>query len=222
MSLLPQRKKSTEEIAKLRESLGIPGISPAETTTAPPAEAAPSHHGPRQVHSLKRSERNPDAASAEPLLRSVTTAPQPQVTKLDSPPRKSAQGRIATPTVTDSASHSKLPEHRHTDQELNELRRREAIAMLAAAKPDPRLARAHPILLIPGYLLAFAGALCFYDYQLPLNAAASCAAAALLIAAFVCLRRPLSRHHAAFIAVITLFVIVFGALHYFPQLQHAT
>ena len=28
MSLLPQRKKSAEEIAKLRESLGIPGASP--------------------------------------------------------------------------------------------------------------------------------------------------------------------------------------------------
>lgn len=220
MSLLPQRKKSTEEIAKLRESLGIPGISPAETTAAtpPPAETAPAHHGPRQVHSLKRSERYPDAPSTEPLLRSVTLTPQPQVPKLDSPPRKSAQGRIATPAVT----HSKLPVHRHSDQEISEIRRREAIAMLAAAKPDPRLARAHPMLLIPGYLLAFAGALCFYDYQFPLNAAATCAAAALLIAGFVSLRRPISRHHAAFITVITLFVIIFGALHYFPHLQHAT
>ena len=223
MSLLPQRKKSSEEIAKLRESLGIPGISPEETTAAtaiaaPPVEAAPAHHAPKPVHSLKRSERNPDAPSTEPLLRSVTVTPQPNVTKLDSPPRKSAKGRIATPTVTDS----KLPVHRHSDQELNEIRRREAIAMLAAAKPDPRLAVAHPMLLVPGYLLACAGALCFYDYQFPLNAAASCAGVALLIAAFILLRRPISRHHAAFIAVITLFVIIFGALHYFPHLQHAT
>jgi hypothetical protein len=30
MSLLPQRKKSAEEIAKLRESLGVPGESPQE------------------------------------------------------------------------------------------------------------------------------------------------------------------------------------------------
>ncbi len=211
MSPLPQRKKSSEEIAKLRESLGISGISPEETTAAtaiaaPPVEAAP-RPARKQVHSLKRSERNPDAPSAAP-----------QIPKLECTPRKSFQGRIATPEVTDS----KLPVHRHSDQELNEIRRREAIAMLATAKPDPRLAVAHPMLLVPGYLLACAGALCFYDYQFPLNAAASCAAAALLIAAFVCVRRPISRHHAAFIAVITLFVIIFGALHYFPHLQHAT
>jgi K+-transporting ATPase A subunit len=29
-------------------------------------------------------------------------------------------------------------------------------------------------------------------------------------------------HHAAFIAVLSLFVLVFGVLHYFPQLQHGT
>jgi hypothetical protein len=51
MSLLPQRKKSPEEIAKLRESLGIPGISPEESTAAtaiatPPAETAPAMTAP--------------------------------------------------------------------------------------------------------------------------------------------------------------------------------
>ena len=53
-------------------------------------------------------------------------------------------------------------------------------------------------------------------------ATAGCSTAAMLLAAFIYLRRPISRHHAAFIAVIALFVIVFGALHFFPQLRHAT
>jgi K+-transporting ATPase A subunit len=44
----------------------------------------------------------------------------------------------------------------------------------------------------------------------------------MLVAAFIGIRKPISRHHAAFIAVIALFVIIFGALHYFPHLRHAT
>ena len=77
-------------------------------------------------------------------------------------------------------------------------------------------------MLAPGYILAIAGASCFYFYEFPMEATAACAAAALLIAGFIFLRRPISSPHAAFIAVIALFVIVFGALHYFPHLQHAT
>ena len=44
----------------------------------------------------------------------------------------------------------------------------------------------------------------------------------MLIAAFIYFKKPLSRHHAAFIGVMALFVIVFGALYYFPQLRHGT
>ena len=42
------------------------------------------------------------------------------------------------------------------------------------------------------------------------------------VAAFIGARKPVSRHHAAFISVLSLFVLVFGALHYFPYLRHAT
>ena len=35
MSLLPQRKKSAEEIAKLRETLGVPANAPEETPRRP-------------------------------------------------------------------------------------------------------------------------------------------------------------------------------------------
>jgi hypothetical protein len=119
------------------------------------------------------------------------------------------------------AANSNLPSHRHSDQEIAEFRRLEALALLTPGL-KPKLAAAHPALLIPGYLAALigAGSICFY--QQPLTVSAPCAAASLLIALFIALYKPLSRHHAAFIAVITLLLIVFGALHYFPQLRHAT
>lgn len=254
MSLLPQRKKSAEEIAKLRESLGIPGVLPdadapsaVKETAVPPAEIvdtivpthheatvvhppetapldplpAPVPHGPKPVHTFKRSEQIPAVPHVEPVVPEEIPEPQVPVVKLVRSLRKSEQGPVLPPTPTDSFADSKLPVHRHSDRELNEIRKREALAMMNA-RPNPKLAVAHPGLIAPGYVLAVAGASCFYFYEFPLAATAACAATALLIAGFIFLRRPISRHHAAFIAVIALFVIVFGALHYFPHLQHAT
>ena len=66
------------------------------------------------------------------------------------------------------------------------------------------------------------GASSFVLSSLPITIPACCVTVALLIAVFIALKKPLSRHHAAFIAVITLFVIVFGALHFFPHLRNAT
>ncbi len=251
MSLLPQRKKSPEEIAKLRESLGVPG-APAEANevsetvdtivpapheaavvhpetaisgTPPPSQiTVPASRGPKPTHSLKRSERTPLPLREEfPAVHIATVAPAPEpVTKLVRSLKKSEQGPVSQPDPTATSSlDSKIPFHRHSDKEIAEIRRREALAMMQA-RPNPKLAAAHPALLAPGYILAIAGASCFYFYEFPMEATAGCAAAALLIAGFIFLRRPISRHHAAFIAVIALFVIVFGALHYFPHLQHAT
>ncbi len=255
MSFLPQRKKSAGEIAKLRASLGIPGIPAGGDDTAAPAHAAavfhepadtivPAHHeaivvhspeappsaslpapvlhGPKPIHSLKRSERIP-ALSIEEPPPAERPAPPPRRPKSVRSLRKSE--RIVVQTTKDAAEipvDSRLPAQRHSDRELNELRRREALAMLTPAAVNPQPTAAHPAVLVPGYLFAAAAAGCFYFYQLPLSATAGCAAAALLIAAFIFQFRPLSRHHAAFIAAITLLVIVFGALHYFPQLWHAT
>jgi hypothetical protein len=256
MSLLPQRKKTAEEIAKLRESLGVPGVSPEpESAAAPDAATAavdevetivpthheatvvhaaepepvaepehlapPAHHGPKQVHSLKRSERVPLEPIDESDEQAPATLPQESFPKTVRSLRKSEQAALPASPHSVPAADSKLPIHRHNDSELNEIRRREAIAMMHPAA-NPKLAVAHPALIVPGYLLAIAGASCFVFYQFPREATAACSAAALVIAAFIFLRRPISRHHAAFIAVIALFVIVFGVLHYFPHLRHAT
>ena len=243
MSLLPQHKKSAAEIAQLRESLGIPAL-PTEDAPAAAAEPqfmapppAPSPHtpppGPKPVHSLKRSERLPvllpeplqPAAAAAPVPTDLTDGgtqePPVQVLKTVRSLRKSEQGPLSPPTPAESAAESNLPFHRHSDKELQAIRRREALAMLTPV-PNPRLAAAHPGLLVPGYLGALVGAASIYFYQQPLLVSAPCVTVSLLVATFIALKKPISRHHAAFIAVICLFVIVFGALYYFPQLRNAT
>ena len=267
MSLLPQRKKSAEEIAKLRESLGIPGASPEEDAAAeiekpspvdariPRVEAAvpvaqnipmpapttplapipaPEAHEPKPVRSLKRSERIPvlpvDDKELLDYVLQQAVAPEIPVT----PPlpvahapkqvrslRKSEQIPLPVDHRPEPPPDSKLPFHRHSEQEINEIRRQEAIAMLAPAV-HPRSLTAHRVLVIPGYLFALGGAACFYCYELPLPYTSACVVVALLFAAFIFFKKPLSRHHAAFIAVAALFVIVFGALHYFPTLRHGT
>jgi hypothetical protein len=136
--------------------------------------------------------------------------------------RKSEQVPVLAPAPATPSPDSKIPFHRHSDNEIAEIRRREALALMTPHAPNPKLAAAHLALLIPGYLLAIAGASCFLYYEVPMAATAGCVTGAMLIAGFVFLCRPISRHHAAFIAVIALFVLVFGALHFFPQLRHAT
>lgn len=265
MSLLPQRKKSAEEIAKLRESLGVPGAQQevvadpmaeepesladveeeVETIVATHHEATVVHasepstplstlpapvgnHGAKPVHSLKRSERMPVlpvdevVAEIEAPAPAPAPAPVPQVPKIVRSLKKSEQGPVLAVTPKEPTATSRLPYHRHTDKELNEIRRRDALAMMGNAVPNPKLASAHPAIIIPGYVFVAAGALSFYYYEFSIMVTAGLAAAALACAAFIFISRPISRHHAAFIAVFTLFVIVFGALHYFPQLRHAT
>jgi hypothetical protein len=270
MSLLPQRKKSAEEIAKLRESLGIPAAEQEPLVaqpSKPPADivdtivpgsheasllhppvpvhlepepvSAPVHQpGPKPVHSLKRSERIPTlpveeefATTREIAAHATNRAPDPvsipaspRGTKPVRSLKKSEQAPLpAAPRAAEAPPSSSLPHHRHSDAEIAEIRRRQALALLDSGPvPNPKLAAAHLALIIPGYLLAAVGAVCFVHADFPMAATAICSLLALGIAGFMFLRRPISRHHAAFIAVIALFVIVFGALHFFPHLRHAT
>lgn len=239
MSPLPQRKKSTEEIVRLRESLGIPGSGPHEDGPMPEAEPpvdtiVPANHeatvvhenapaelpkpAPQPVHSFKRSEwialreetRYPASAAAVPSVREIKP-----VRSL----RKSEQA--PAPLQPEAPPDSPLPHKRHTDQEIGEIRRREVLAMMNT-QPNARLFPAHPAIIIPGYLSAIAASAGIYFNQFPIVATLALVALALAVAVFIAIRKPMSRHHAAFISVISLFVLVFGALHYFPQLRHAT
>lgn len=267
MSSLPQRKKSAEEIAKLRESFGVPGSplpeSPPDDSPAPASEEVdtlvatnheatvvhespelpeiaeplplPPTFAPHENHSLKHSEHIPEPVP-EPAREANLPAKSPkQVRSL----RRSEREPLAAPSPNSSVPDTKLPSHRHSDREIGELRRREMLAMTATPPPNPKFQGAHLGIVIPGYLLAAGVWLPLADtlYQslsagagwsflgepgYPIAVPAACAVIAILIAAFVFLKRPISRHHAAFITMITVFALVFEALHYFPQLRHAT
>ncbi|NQX00143.1 hypothetical protein HQ447_05745 [bacterium] len=255
MSLLPQRKKSAEEIAQLRESFGMIAPPPGggalpqeipvpvaaaalvEKATPPVAAELPPPPvvemlDPKPVRSLKRSERVPVlAVEKEEVIKIGPPAEIPSLSprepmipaahgpKLVRSLRKSEQGPV--PEIHAPLPDSKLPTQRHSDREIQEIRRQEMLAMQAAAGQLPSLT-AHPVLIVPGYLFAVAGAVGFYFYELDLPITAGCVVAAILIATFIFFKKPLSLHHAAFIAVMSLFVAIFGALHYFPQLRHGT
>jgi len=219
MSLLPKKKKSVEEIAKIREGLGIPGDpliekkspeavsgmsvvpTPVEPTPLPvellpapqPAESVSqpmANRGPKLVRSLRKSEQVP--------------------LPVERPPVRSVE--------------SILPILKHSDSELQELRRREALAAIGKSGQSihPLLKRAHPMMLVPGYLFVTAAPICYQGYDLAIQAPAACVVFALVFSVLIFIKNPQSRHHSAFIAVTAIFVIVFGALHYFPQLRYGT
>ncbi len=273
MSLLPQHKKSADEIAILRESLGIVAPPVAEETAAedPLVTAAPEvamagpvletceipgiamvaeklaatapvphlvaeTHQAKEVYAFQRAEEIPVLAVEEngppphsehlPEVEAIqipapipTSLPAHHGPKIVRSLRKSEQVPLAP--VQPPAPDSKLPIHRHNDKQLDEIRRHDALAKLTPWV-HPQTLTAHVALVVPGYLFAIAGAVWFYFYDVEkqeLRITAGCAAVALLFAAFIFFKKPLSRHHAAFIGVIALFVTVFGALYYFPQLS---
>ncbi len=220
MSLLPQHKKSAGEIAKLREILEIHDSSVAAETPAPDSPEPPAEKplAPKPVHSLKRSERTPVVA-AEADVPLPVVIPEPREPKQVRSLRKSEQ--VPLSSVHQPAPDSKLPIHRHSDQEIQQIRLHESLAALPPA--THLLARkAHPVIVIPGYLFAIGAAVGYHFYDLQIVVTTGCVVIALLFAAFIYFKKPLSLHHAAFIAVVSLFVIVFGALYYFPQLRHGT
>ena len=97
--------------------------------------------------------------------------------------------------------------------------------MLSQLNVEPpanfKFAAAHPAIIAIGYLLALAGVCSFWIEGYPLIAIAGGGAAALILAGFLAVRRPVSRHHAGFISAIAVLVGVFATIHHFPELRHA-
>jgi hypothetical protein len=215
MSPLPQRKKTAEEIAKLRESLGIPDAAPPPLGTAgaalppppPPAITEPVPAEPPTAPADRPAPAAPPAPAIpeplpEPVHRSgevgeaivVRSLKKSERLPLPRPPEQSLQ----------PGTESKIPTGRRSEKELNELRRQQAFE---AKSPVVQLQAitAHPFLLGIGYVLALAGGV-----------------GGLAVAAYLWRKKPRSMHHAGFIATIAFFVIFFGALYLFPQLRNDT
>jgi len=246
MSLLPQRKKSVEEIAQLRETLGIPVIAEDSSASQEVVDKiVPTTHQANLVHPEEpvriappqEERRSQEAHPAHSFKHSVKISPASALEVVDdvpdpSPPdtqslrrvrslRKSEQAPIPPPKKLPVSAESLLPFHRHSDKELADLRHREALSLLKPVAA-PNLTLAHPVLLVPGYLASVIGAVGFLYYEFEMAVTAGCLGFALLLATIVFIRNPYSRHHSAFIAIAAVFVAVFATLHYFPQLtlQH--
>ncbi|QJE97752.1 hypothetical protein [Luteolibacter luteus] len=163
--MLPERRKSAEEIAKLREAMGVPGAAPGdpEEVPAPQAEVPFQAPLPEETPQTPAAETKP--AATVPAARSETRTPAPSepeearrpINKSVRSLRKSEQGPVTTSTLPRTGTVV-LPAHRHSDRELMELRRTQA------APPDQSIAYiknltvAWPLVAV-GYLLPLGGAL---------------------------------------------------------------
>ena len=197
MSSLPQRKKTAEELSQLRDGLGIHRH-----------QGSPAHH---------TSPAQGQMAFPQPVQ---PPRPPKPVRSLRRAERDPAPEKRHQPTAQ---PYSCLPSRRHSRDEIRDLMRRETIARLGQQPPALPFAPPAPLwLTTPGYILAVSAYACLYWTEIPLPVTAGLAGLASLVAAYILLCRPLSRHHAAFIGITTLFAIVFAALHYFPHLRHAS
>ncbi|MGB1130437.1 MAG: hypothetical protein ACPG4K_10320 [Haloferula sp.] len=257
MSPLPERRKTPEELAALRESLGIPPTpgapQQAEPETKKPAEnkgvatdGLPPTGSDEAVEPVPEPPEEPisktflQGEEGEEIIR-VEAESLPQVRTLrksrslpvDQPKRQSSRG---TPGI--------IPERRHSDQELNQLRK---AAQLSPPVGNLIPKSAHPVLLGALYglgcipvIAALLGAVgdrvphsdLPFDWLMQLSqredypmllfgVLCSGALVFLLSAGWLAWARPLSRHHAGFMTIVAVLVLVFGTLYFFPELHAA-
>jgi hypothetical protein len=234
--MLPQRRKSAEEIAKLRESLGIPGEAQEETEEADvaidqPAAAPTSVEEPEEE--LPATSSAPQRPEKEELQQKSPVPPARKVRSL----RKSEQKPVELSPVE---TKSGIPVRRHDERELMEIRR------IQATPPDKSIAYIQHLaapwpLVVLGYLFPLVGAACGlfaafspkitepdlqYLWLIKLSRApwlgnagfgmlVACCTIGLLFAGWFALKKPRSRHHAGFIVILAVLIAVFGIIHQF-------
>ncbi|MBK1884465.1 hypothetical protein JIN85_18760 [Luteolibacter pohnpeiensis] len=207
MSPLPQRKKTAEELAKLREGLGIPD--------APPPGA------PGVARELRNQPANPaNAPSPQKPLPQAGSAPLPPPAPAKPVRSLKKSERLPAPTSASSEPRTSLPSYRHSQQDLDELRRREAFTAQSPAIQLQEIT-AHPALIGVGYALVV-GTLISAIMHTHGAILLSCGAIALALSGYMFIKKKRSRHHAGFIAILVIFTLIFSALYYFPQLRNAT
>jgi hypothetical protein len=206
MSLLPQRKKSAEEIAELRGNLGVPTQSRADDTAAF-ADAAPLPKIDADAFDLKEVKSPVEDFSFVPNL-----AIDPSI--------HNEPALEAEPAPENVESDGKIPTRKRSPSEIDHLRRQIAFTQVEQVY-DPRLQKAHPFLVALGYIPVLIGASIAWFYNPPIIVTAPFVATSMLVALYLLLRKPISRHHAGFIFAICFLAIAFGILHFLPQLQHA-
>lgn len=209
--MIPQKKKTAEEIAALREGLGLPRPAPAPEPAPPPMPPPP---------------QTPPAAPVSDPIVHLDLPPVPVPTRKIEPKPVHSLRKNDLPLAPAPAStrRTQLPTKRHEPGDIGDLRKRQALAALQQPGFDPaahlRRQTASPFLYVPGYLLAAAAGIAAYrgfSYITPSTLLGLSA----VIMIFIAWRKPRSRHHAALLFIAVFLTLVFGALHYAPLFQNA-
>lgn len=226
--MIPQKKKTLEEMAALREGLGI---LPAATAPAP----LPPSPAPIPEAFAKREEAQPEA-QPEPVATAADLNGEP-VIHLEPPPVPSRRRQmeikpshslrkheLPLAPATASRNRTELPTRRHDARDVAQIQKREALAAIQlkqGADPAAHLRKqtASPFLYAPGYLLAFAAAVTAYQGAKYITPAALMGLATVIMV-FIAWQKPRSRHHAALLFIVIFLTLVFGALHYAPLFQN--
>lgn len=243
--MIPDKKKTPEELAALREGLGIPDAPPPpgaprqRTTPIPPIVAAPSAPAPapKKIQEIPAAANapvldpaHPDAPPSTRLREAavhldIPPAPTNEKTPEPLPPKHSLRKHELPLAPAPAVTHkTALPTSRHDDKGIADIRRQDARQNLSSPPPDPaahlRKMTASLFLLVPAYLCAFGAGFAAWKQVHHVTPLALLAIAA-GIAIYICITKKRSRHHAAFLAIIILLTLVFGGLHYAPLFQNA-
>lgn len=246
MSPLPERRKTPEELAALRQSLGIPAEapvvaseeSPVEVPLSGPPEVVVAELPELEVGVTEESEEVESTELGEEVVKVVRPRPVRSLRKSAGLSVDQPKGRIAR------GDSGVIPAKRHSDDELNQIRRE---SQLTPSVGDilPKAAHAGVLLLLYGLILLSVlivglGAICQSipisdlpfewlmvasqkdSFPMVLFGILAVGAVVLLLGAgWVAWARPLSRHHAGFMTIIAVLVLVFGTLYFFPELHGA-
>ncbi|WP_411827995.1 hypothetical protein [Luteolibacter sp. AS25] len=239
--MIPDKKKTPEEIAALREELGIPDEMPrpplsasrplpAHSETSSPAELprpAPIQPAPVTPPEPDPRELLPKTELRDPVVHlGVPAAPTSEDAYKPAPVYHSLRKHELPLAPAPETTHkTELPTQRHDPRSIAQIRKREELGKLNQPSIDPvaqlRKITAHPVLLGGTYLLSLIPSLLAYrgvHFITPLCLLALCSALAL----YIFLKKKRSRHHAAILAIIILMTLAFGGLHYAPLFNYGS
>jgi len=210
--MIPQKKKTAEEIVALRQRLGIP--QPTSEPDATPAQQAP----PLQ------SQPPAPARAVEPIAK-LDLPPIMPAEKNDLKPRRSFRKHDLPLAPAPAITHkTELPSLRLDTRDFSQIDKREALAALQQSSMEPIThlfnQTASPFLYAPGYLFALAAGITAYHRFLYITPAALLSLSTIILL-YIAWRKPHSRYHAALLFVIVFLTLVFGALHYATYFQNA-
>lgn len=190
--MIPQKKKSAEEIAALRKEMGLKKEMPLPL---------------------------PKPVSAEIPLQ--ISSPSVVVSPSREPKQHHSLRKQDLPLAPASALHrnTALPTQRTDPNHIAQIRKRKALAKLNQSNSDPaaylRKQTASRLLCVSAYLLAIAAPVTvFFQYSYFVPSALLMIAS--IFVAFIAWKKPRSRHHAALIFIIIFLSLAFGGLHYAP------